>query len=59
MTSPKEPRPGVDRAAVERLRRFADGETARTIYKLPPNGRFDPLRADIRAILSLRRSSRG
>ena len=47
-----EPRPGVDRAAVERLRRFVEGETARTIYKLPPNGRFDPMRADLRAILA-------
>lgn len=35
-----------------RLQRFVEGETARTIYRLPPSGRLDPLREDIAALLA-------
>ena len=38
--------------AAHRLQRFVEGETARTIYKLPPGGRFDPMRRDVAALLS-------
>lgn len=38
--------------ALHHVRRFIEGETVRTIYKLPENGRFDPLRQDLTKLLS-------
>lgn len=43
--------PAAPSEAINRLMRFIGGETARTLYHLPPNGRFDPMRADVEAVL--------
>lgn len=42
--------------ALERVERFVSGETFRTIYVLPPGGRFDPARADLCILIDAVRS---
>lgn len=49
MTAPKGSEGLVE--TEHRLSRFVEGETARTIYKLPQNGRMDPLRNDVASAL--------